>query len=50
MFFTRSDQVTRRCLREDETYDILHAYHDEPCADHFSSKRTPMKILNIGYY
>ena len=50
MFYTRPDQVTQRCLREDETYDILRAYHDEPCGGHFSSKRTPMKILNTDYY
>ena len=50
MVYTGLDQVTQRCLREDETYDILHACHDEPCGGHFSSKRTTMKILNIGYY
>ena len=50
MFYTGPDQVTWRCLREDETYDILRACHDEPCGGHFASKRTVMKILNIGYY
>lgn len=50
MFYTGPDQVTRRCLREDETYDVLHACHDEPCGGHFASKRTAMKILNTGYY
>ena len=50
MFYIGPDQVTRRCLREDETYDILLAYHDEPCGGYFASKRIAIKILNIGYY
>ena len=50
IFYTRTDQVTQRCLREDETYDILYACHDEPCGGYFASKRTAMKILNTGYY
>ena len=50
MFYTRPDQVTRRCLQEDETYDILRACHDEPCGGHFASKRTAIIFLNIGYY
>lgn len=50
MFYNGPDQVTRRCLREDETYDILHAYHDELYSGHFASKRTTFKILNTGYY
>ena len=40
----------RRCVREDETYDILHACHNEPCGGHFAAKRTALKILTIGYY
>lgn len=50
MFYTGPDQVTHRCLREDETYDILHACHEKPCGDHFDNKNTTLKILNIGYY
>lgn len=42
--------MTRRCLREDETYDVLRACHDEPCGGHFANKKTSLKILNIGYY
>ena len=40
----------RRCVTEDETYDILHACHDEPCGGHFVGKRTSMKVLNTRYY
>ena len=50
MFYTGLDQVTQRCLREDETYDFLCTCHDEPCGGHFASKRTTLKILNTGYY
>jgi len=49
MFYTRPDQVTHWCVREDETYDILRACHDEPCGAHFAEKRT-YKILTTGYY
>ena len=50
MFYNGPNQVTQRCLREDETYDVLCACHDEPCGGHFASKRTTLKILNTGYY
>ena len=40
----------RRCVREDETYEILHACHNEPCEGHFAAKRTTFKILTTGYY
>ena len=50
LFYTRLDQVMRRCVREDETYDILHACHNEPCRRHFTAKRTTFKILTTGYY
>ena len=33
LFYTGPDQVMRRCVREDETYDILHACHNEPMED-----------------
>ena len=50
MFYTRPNQVMHRCLREDETYDILHACHDEPCGGHFAEKKIALKILTTGYY
>ena len=40
----------RICVREDETYDILHACHNEPCEGHFAAKRIALKILTTGYY
>lgn len=50
LFYTRPNQVMRRCVREGETYDILHACHDEQCGGHFATKRTTLKILNTRYY
>lgn len=50
MFYIGPDHVKRRCVQEEETHDILHASHDEPCGGNFAAKRTTMKILNIGYY
>jgi hypothetical protein len=44
------DQEIRRCVREDEVYDILKACHDGPCGGHFADKRTTHKILRMGYY
>eukprot|EP00253_Pinus_taeda_P036484 PITA_36484 len=44
------DQEIRRCIREDEVYDILKACHDGPCGGHFADKRTTHKVLRMGYY
>ena len=37
-------------MREDETYDILHACHNELGGGNFATKRTNFKILTTGYY
>ena len=42
--------MIRRCVREDEMPDIVKAFHDEPCGEHFAKKRTAYKILSLGYY
>jgi hypothetical protein len=50
LFRTGKDRIIRRCVREDEMYDILKACHDEPCGGHFADKRTANKVLHLGYY
>lgn len=50
LFYTRPDQIMRRCVREDETCGILHACHNEPSGGHFVEKRTTLKILTTSYY
>jgi hypothetical protein len=50
LFQTGADQEIRRCVQEDEVYDILKACHDGPCGGHFVDKRTAHKILRMGYY
>ena len=50
MFYTGPNQVTHWCIREDETYDILQACHDERCGGHFATKRIAYKILTPRYY
>jgi len=40
----------RRCVREDEIFDILKACHDGPCGGHFADRRTGHKVLQTGYY
>ena len=49
IFHTRDLQI-RRCVRDDEIYEILKAGHDEPCGGHFSDHGTGHNILQMGYY
>lgn len=50
LFHTGEDMHIRRCVREDEVFDILKACHDGPCGRHFADCRTSHKVLQIGYY
>ena len=50
LFYRGLDQEIRRCVRDDEVYDLLKAFHDGPCGVHFADKRTGHKILRIGYF
>eukprot|EP00253_Pinus_taeda_P019076 PITA_19076 len=45
LFHTGVDMEIRRCIREDEIFDILKACHDGPCGGHFAEKRTTHKVL-----
>jgi len=38
LFYTGSDLIIRKCVREDEILEILKACHDEPCGGHFVDK------------
>jgi hypothetical protein len=50
LFHIGIDQEIRRCIREDEVYDLLKSCHDGPCGGNFADKRTTHKILRMGYY
>eukprot|EP00253_Pinus_taeda_P011734 PITA_11734 len=50
LFHTGADMQIRRCVRQDEIFDILKACHDQPCGGHFSDRRTTHKVLHTGYY
>jgi hypothetical protein len=50
LFHTGADQQIRRCVAEDNIYEILKAAHDGPCGGHFADKRTGHKVLQMGYY
>ena len=50
LFHTGADMEIRRCIREDEIFDILKACHDGPCVGHFAERRTTHKVLQTGYY
>eukprot|EP00253_Pinus_taeda_P026991 PITA_26991 len=45
-----ADMHIRRCVREDEIFDILKSCHDGPCGGHFPDRRTGHKVLQTGYY
>eukprot|EP00253_Pinus_taeda_P025640 PITA_25640 len=45
LFKIGSDQILRRCVREEEVFDILLTCHDGPCGGHFAAKSTAFKIL-----
>lgn len=51
LFYTSSDPIIRRCVRQYEIIDILKSCHDEPCGGHFADKRKKRKILpsSIGH-
>eukprot|EP00253_Pinus_taeda_P020748 PITA_20748 len=50
LFHIGLDQEIRRCIGEDQIYDVLKACHDGPCGRHFADKRTAHKVLRMGYY
>eukprot|EP00253_Pinus_taeda_P005610 PITA_05610 len=50
LFKLGPDQILRRCVREEEVFDILLTCHDGPFGGHFAAKRTAFKILQAGYY
>jgi len=50
LFHTEADMHIRRCVKEDEIFDILKACHDGPCGGHFADCRTGHKFLQMGYY
>eukprot|EP00253_Pinus_taeda_P014972 PITA_14972 len=50
LFKLGPDHILRRCVREEEVFDILLTCHDGPYGGHFAAKRTAFKILQAGYY
>lgn len=45
LFDTGADMHIRRCVQEDEIFDILKASHYGPCGGHFAEHRTEHKVL-----
>lgn len=50
LFYTGFDLQIHRCIREDEFYDILKDFHNEPYSGNFSDRRNGHKVLHMGYY
>jgi len=40
LFYIGLDMIIHKCVREDEMFDILKEFHDEPCKGHFPDGRT----------
>ncbi|XP_075099457.1 uncharacterized protein LOC142176234 [Nicotiana tabacum] len=45
-----ADNITRRCVPEEEVMPILKACHDSPVGGHHGGYRTAAKVLEYGYY
>lgn len=50
LFHTGTNLIIRRCVHEEDVFDILKETHDEPCGGCFVDKRTSYKVLHVGYY
>ncbi len=50
LFHTGVNMHIRRCIYEDEIFDILKACHDGPCDGHLKDRRTGHKVLQTSYY
>ena len=50
LFHIGANMHIRRCVWEDEVFDILKACHDGPCGGHFAERRTGHKVLQTEYY
>jgi hypothetical protein len=37
-------------VRDDEVYDLIKDFHDDPYGGHFADKRTGHKILRMDYF
>eukprot|EP00253_Pinus_taeda_P018144 PITA_18144 len=47
LFKLGPDNILRRCVREEEVFDIRLTCHDGSCGGHFAAKRTAFKILQV---
>ena len=45
LFYRRAYIIIRRCVREEEVFDILKSAHDEPYWGHFVDKWIEYKVL-----
>lgn len=50
LFNLGPNQILRRCLREEEVFDILLTCHDRTCEGNFVAKRKSFKVLQASYY
>ena len=50
LFKYRLDQILRRCIPNNETYNVIKFCHSEAYCVHFSVRKTTIKILQCGFY
>jgi hypothetical protein len=41
--------IIRRCVHEDEMFDIFKSYNDDTCIEKFNDNRTTYKVLDLRY-
>jgi len=50
LFRICSDHIVRRCVSQEEGWDILTHCHSGPVGGHYASNRTAEKVLAAGFY
>ena len=49
LFKQYPDQITRRCVPDNEVRSILSFCHDQTCGGYFASKKIAAKVLQCGF-
>ncbi|GJW27151.1 reverse transcriptase domain-containing protein [Tanacetum coccineum] len=50
LFLTCADQIIRRCVHGQETFEILKACHEGPTGGHHSANLTARKVFDAGFF
>nr|GEX69617.1 reverse transcriptase domain-containing protein [Tanacetum cinerariifolium] len=50
LFWICADQIIRRCVRDQEAYDILKSCHEGPTGGHHGVNFTAKKVFDAGFF